>query len=70
MSIYNPKRGQEKFPTSNYLLRESRLKRSSPEKRKDLIEYYKTQNPEDYERYIKWCKDRERSTGKKYFHKI
>ena len=68
MSIYNPKRGREYFPSSDYLRRESRLRRSSPEKRKELIQYYKTQNPEDYDRYIRWCKDREKCTGKKYIY--
>ncbi|MBR6517820.1 MAG: hypothetical protein IKT40_13390 [Bacilli bacterium] len=68
MGIYNPKRGREHFPSYAYLLREGRLRRNSPEKRKELIEYYKSQNPEDYEKYVRWCKLREKSTGKKYIH--
>lgn len=67
MSIYNPKRGRENFPDFNYLLREKRLRRLSPQERNELIEYYKSNDPKDYERYIRWCKDRERVTGKKYY---
>ena len=68
MSIYNPKRGREYFPFSDYFRRESRLRRSSPEKRKELIEYYKSQNPEDYERYTRWCKNQERISDRKYYY--
>lgn len=68
MSIYNPKRGRENFPDFNYLLREKRLRRLSPQERNELIEYYKSNDPKDYERYIRWCKGREKSTGKKHYH--
>lgn len=36
--------------------------------RNELIEYYKSKYSKDYEMYIRWCKDREKSAGKKHYH--
>jgi hypothetical protein len=68
MSIHNPKRERGYFPYFTYLLREGKLRRSNPKRREDLIQYYKSKNPEDYEMYVKWCKDMESLTGKKKFY--
>ena len=65
MRINNPKRKEEHFPYYTYLLREGKLRRAGSKRRRELIEYYKEKNPDDYERYVRWCKRMEESTGKK-----
>ena len=56
---------REHFPSFNYYRRERRLRRSNLKRRLELIGYYKNRNPEDWERYVRWCKSLEKSTGKK-----
>ena len=66
--VFNPNRGQEYVPYFAYLLRAGKLRRLDSKRRKEWIEYYKNRNPEDYERYIRWCKNQERISDRKYYY--